>query len=177
MVNYRRSFIPGGTFFFTVTLRNRKSCLLVDHINLLKDAVQTVKAQHPFLTKAYVVLPDHLHVIWQLPPGDSDYSQRWKKIKALFSKSIHKSALPLMRTRHNEYCLWQRRFWEHAINDETDFENHVNYIHYNPIKHGLVESLHHWPYSSFHHYVRSGRLSKNWANSIPEPIEKFGFGE
>lgn len=173
-MNYRRSFVPGGTFFFTVTLRNRKSSVLVDQIHLLKEAVQRVKTQHPFLIKAYVILPEHLHMIWQLPHGDSNYSQRWKKIKALFSKSIHKSAFPLSKTRHNEYCLWQRRFWEHTIKDETDFEHHVNYIHYNPIKHGLVESLHHWPHSSFHHYLRIGRLPKNWADSMFETMRGFG---
>ncbi|MDI9819734.1 MULTISPECIES: transposase [unclassified Legionella] len=149
MGNYRRSLVPGGTFFFTVTLRNRKSGLLVEKINLLKEAVQTVKAQHPFQIKAYVILPEHLHMIWQLPQGDSNYSQRWKKIKALFSKSLNKTDLPLVKTRHNEYSLWQRRFWEHTIRDEADFDNHVNYIHFNPVKHGLVESLHHWPHSSF----------------------------
>ena len=174
MVNYRRSFVFGGTFFFTVTLRNRKSTILVDHINLLKDAFQTIKTQHPFQTKAYVILPDHLHMIWQLPQGDSNYSQRWKKIKTLFSKSVHKSGLPLMKTKHNEFYLWQRRFWEHAIRDEKDFENHFNYIHYNPIKHGLVESLHQWPHSSFHHYLHVGKLSENWSNLVLDHVSQFG---
>ncbi|KTD25164.1 MULTISPECIES: REP-associated tyrosine transposase [Legionella] len=138
MVNYRRSYLPGGTFFFTVTLQNRKSELLIERVNLLKEAVQKVKAQHPFWIKAYVILPEHLHMIWELPKNDWNYSQRWKKIKAQFSRSVHKSGIALTKTRHNEYPLWQRRFWEHAIKDMKDFENHVNYIHYNPIKHGLV---------------------------------------
>ena len=149
MVTYRRNFIPGGTFFFTVTLENRKSRLLIDQINLLKDAVQKVKNQDPFLIKAYVILPEHLHMIWELPKEDSNYSLRWKKIKTLFSKSIYKSGFELSKTRHNEYRLWQRRYWEHTIKDMQDFENHVNYIHYNPIKHGLVNDLHDWPFSSF----------------------------
>ncbi|CAM2949420.1 REP-associated tyrosine transposase [Legionella worsleiensis] len=174
MVNYRRNFVSGGTFFFTLTLRNRKSSVLIDQIHLLKEAVQITKAQHLFLIKAYVILPDHLHMIWQLPEGDANYSGRWKKIKALFSKSINKSAFPLSKTRHNEYCLWQRRFWEHTIKDAKDFENHVNYIHYNPIKHGLVECLHHWPHSSFHHYFKTGKISRNWANSVLDPMGRFG---
>jgi len=177
VVNYRRSLIPGGTYFFTITLQNRKSRLLVDRIHLFKKAVQRVKEQHPFKIKAYVVLPEHLHMIWELPKGDSNYSQRWKKIKALFSKSIHKSGLEISKTKHNEYCLWQRRFWEHTIKDMLDFENHVNYIHYNPIKHGLVDDLHDWPYSSFHHYVQSGLISENWGTSGLKDVDRFCFGE
>ena len=178
MVNYRRSFVPGGTFFFTVTLKNRKSNLLVEKISLLKEAVQRVKDQHPFQIKAYVVLPEHLHMIWELPSGDSNYSLRWKKIKTLFSKSIHKAGVELSKTKHNEYRLWQRRFWEHVINDMSDLENHVNYIHYNPIKHGLVEDLRDWPYSSFHHYVQNGQIGENWASSRLGGVEATTcFGE
>ena len=98
MVNYRRNFVSGGRFFFTVTLRNRKSCLLIDKIHLLKDAVQKVKEKHPFQLNAYVILPEHLHMIWELPLGDSNYSDRWKKIKALFSKAVHKSGFELTKT-------------------------------------------------------------------------------
>jgi putative transposase len=177
VVHYRRSFVPGGTFFFTVTLYNRKSCLLVERIELLKEAVHSVKNQYPFQMKAYVVLPEHLHMIWELPNGDSNYSLRWKKIKALFSKSINRSGFELPKTKHNEYRLWQRRFWEHAIKDMSDFENHVNYIHYNPIKHGLVNELHDWPYSSFHHYVQSGRLCEHWASSRRNSVDDFFLGE
>ncbi len=177
MVNYRRSFVPGGTFFFTVTLRNRKSSLLIDKIILFKESVQTVKARHPFRIKAYVILPEHLHMIWELPTGDTNYSQRWKEIKALFSKSVHRSGFELPKTKHNEYCLWQRRFWEHTIKDSLDFENHVNYIHYNPIKHGFVDSLHDWPHSSFHHYVFRSQLSENWGSSGLKQVDGFCFGE
>jgi putative transposase len=177
VVNYRRNFIPGGTYFFTITLQDRKSRLLVDRVHLLKEAVQRVKDQHPFQIKAYVILPEHLHIIWELPMGDSNYSQRWKKIKALFSKSIHKSGLELPKTKHNEYCLWQRRFWEHTIKDMLDFENHVNYIHYNPIKHGLVDDVHDWPHSSFHHFVQRGLICENWASSGLRGVEGFCFGE
>ena len=177
MVNYRRSFVPGGTFFFTVTLRNRKSCLLVEKINLLKEAVQRVKDQHAFQIKAYVILPEHLHMIWELPQEDSNYSERWKKIKVQFSKSVHKSGVELPKTKHNEYCFWQRRFWEHTIQNMSDFENHVNYIHYNPIKHGLVNDLREWPYSSFHHYVQRGWLCENWTVSGVGSVDNRCFGE
>ena len=169
--------MPGGTFFFTVTLQNRKSCLLVDKINLFKEAVQQVKTKLPFQIKAYVICPEHLHMIWELPKNDSNYSERWKKIKALFSKLVHRSGFKLSKTKHNEYRLWQRRFWEHAIRDLTDFENHVNYIHFNPIKHGLVENLHDWPHSSFHHYVKRGTISENWAVSPLKCVDGLYFGE
>ena len=177
MVNYRRSIQPGGTFFFTATLRNRTSHLLTDNVDLLKAAFKKVKAQQPFHIKAYVILPEHLHMIWELPTGDWDYSVRWKKIKTLFSKSVYKSGIALSKTKHNEYRLWQRRFWEHTITNITDFENHVNYIHYNPIKHGLVKELRDWPHSSFHHYVLQGQLPEHWGSSGLKNSENFCFGE
>lgn len=177
MVSYRRSLVPGGTFFFTVTLKNRTSRLLVDKIDLLKEAIQKVKQEHPFQIKAYVILPEHLHMIWELPQGDSNYSLRWKKIKALFAKSVHKSGVELSKTKHNEYHLWQRRFWEHTIKELLDFEQHVNYIHYNPIKHGLVDDLHNWPDSSFHYYVMSGCLSEHGRRSRLKSIDNLFFGE
>lgn len=116
-------------------------------------------------------------MIWELPKCDSNFSVRWKKIKALFSKSVHQSGFELSKTKHNEYRLWQRRFWEHTIKDSTDFEHHVNYIHYNPIKHGLVENLHDWPHSSFHHYVENGRICENWAGSRLTSADGTCFGE
>ena len=177
MVNYRRSFVPGGTFFFTVTLQNRKSFLLIKKINLLKEAVRQVKEQHPFQIKAYVILPEHLHMIWELPTDDSDYSMRWKKIKTLFSKGINKSGFKLLKTKHNEFRLWQRRFWEHAIKDLDDFENHIHYIHYNPIKHNLVHNLADWPHSSFHYYVQTGQLNASWGGSTMNRVDGFCFGE
>lgn len=177
MVNYRRNFLPGGIFFFTVTIRNRNSTLLVNKINLLQKAVQKVKLQLPFQIKAYVILPEHLHMIWQLPVDDSNYSLRWQKIKALFSKSVNRSTIKLSRTKHNELLLWQRRFWEHTIQDNLDFENHFNYIHYNPMKHGLVQSLSDWPYSSFHYYVQSGLLSKHWERGDLMIMDQSVYGE
>ncbi|WP_231950122.1 REP-associated tyrosine transposase [Legionella lansingensis] len=174
---YRRNFIPGATYFFTVTLRNRKSPLLIEKIDLLRNAIHSVKNEHPFAIKAYVILPDHLHTIWQLPTNDQDYSLRWKKIKTLFSKRVRKSGYILSKSKHNEYDLWQRRFWEHTIRDQQDFENHVNYIHYNPIKHHFVNQLEDWPFSSFHHYVKSNILPANWAESFTNDLLLNLYGE
>lgn len=176
MVKYRRNFQIGGTYFFTVTLKERRSRLLIEKIHLLKEAVQKVKKLHPFQIKGWVVLPEHLHMIWELPAWDADYSTRWKKIKIAFSKSIVKSGIFLSKTKHNEYNLWQRRFWEHTINDWDDYENHLNYIHYNAVKHGLAESPKDWPHSSFLYYVQKGWLDKNWG--VGDMSKKnFHFGE
>lgn len=168
MVGYRRNYISGGTYFFTLALQNRTSEILIEKIELFKEAIHTVKLEHPFNMKAYVILPDHLHTLWELPEDDFNYSVRWQKIKTRFSKAIINSGIVLNKTKHNEYDLWQRRFWEHTVRDQQDFENHVNYIHYNPIKHGLVDKLEDWPYSSFHHFVKTKKLPPNWAEKISE---------
>jgi len=169
--------ISGGTFFFTVTLKNRRSSLLVNYISYLKTAVQVVKKRHPFQLNAYVILPDHCHMIWTLPFGDSDYSTRMKQIKASFSKQVVRSGVTVNKTKHNEYQLWQRRFWEHTIRDDNDLEQHINYIHYNPMKHGYVERLKDWPYSSFHHFVQTGRLPEDWCASTKIVSSNLHFGE
>lgn len=141
MTNYRRNFIPGGSYFFTVAIADRSSRLLVEHIDLLRRAFSSVKDEQSFELTAIVVLPEHLHCIWTLPPGDADYPTRWKKIKAIFSRSLPwgepRSA---SRTAKGERGIWQRRFWEHTLRDETDFRRHVDYIHYNPVKHGHAAS-------------------------------------
>ena len=176
MVSYRRNFVPGGTFFFTVALHNRKTSLLTDYLSLLKLAFQQVKNTHPFKTKAYVVLPEHMHLLWELPEDDFDFSIRLKKIKALFTKFLVSSGLRISKTKHDEYRLGQRRFWEHTIRNAEDYENHVNYIHYNPIKHGLVDNLTNWPHSSFHYYVEKGMLDKNWGR-LEVKLRDLNFGE
>ena len=177
MVNYRRNFIPGAVYFFTVNLKNRKSNLLVEQVALLKYAMKTVKQKHPFKILAFVIMPEHLHMIWELPENDSDYSLRWKKIKASFSKSVSRSGVLLHKNRYNEYDLWQRRFWEHTLIDESDLENHINYIHFNPIKHGLVSDLNDWPNSSFHSYVQNRVIPKSWGSSEPRNIDGISYGE
>ena len=164
MARYRRAFVPGATWFFTANLAERKgTSLLVDRIDVLRAAFRTVQAAHSFRIDAAVILPDHLHCIWALPSGDSDFSTRWGLVKANFSRSIEKTErVSKSREIRGERGLWQRRFWEHLIRDEDDFRHHVDYIHWNPVKHGCVNRVVDWPHSSFHAYVRQGIYEKSW---------------
>ncbi|MCI5136960.1 MAG: transposase [Candidatus Electrothrix sp. AR1] len=173
-MRYRRARVPGGTYFFTVNLAERKRTLLVDHIDDLRNAVRKVQTDHPFRIDGWVVLPDHLHAVWTLPEGDADYSMRWALIKGGFSRSIPADERrSKSRISKGERGIWQRRFWEHLIRDERDYTTHLDYIHYNPVKHGYVRSAAQWPYSTFHRYVEQGMYDKNWA---AEP-NKGDFGE
>src|SRR3984893_9425811 len=138
MVRYRRNFVPGGTFFFTLTLDDRRSSVLVDHVALLRAAFRKTRGAQPFALDAVVGLPDHLHAIMTLPPGDSDFSGRWRRIKGAFTRSVVASGVPVSRDHRGEYALWQKRFWEHTIRDEHDFERCTDYVHFNPVKHRLV---------------------------------------
>jgi len=162
MVKYRRNFIPGGIYFFTVALLDRQSNWLTKYIHQLTAAFRRVNAIHPYQTLAMVVLPDHLHTIWKLPEKDANYSLRWRYIKTFFAKNLQKCGIKIDKNRYGENILWQRRFWEHTICDEIDYARHVDYIHYNPMKHGLVNSICDWPYSTFHKYVKEGLLPNNW---------------
>ena len=137
MPNYRRALISGATWFFTVNLLDRSSGLLVDEIDLLRAAARRVRARYPFRVNAVVVLPDHIHAIWTLPEGDADFPQRWRYIRTLFSSGLPKvEPVSPVRARRGERGIWQRRYWEHLIRDEADFRVHVDYIHFNPVKHG-----------------------------------------
>jgi putative transposase len=162
-MRYRRAFVGGATYFFTVNLANRRDRLLVDHIDNLRTVVRKVKHGHPFEIIAWVVLPEHIHAIWALPPNDADYSLRWSQIKGGFSRRIPKGE-PMSESRSSkgERGIWQRRFWEHLIRDGDDLGDHIDYVHYNPVKHGLVERAADWPYSSFHRFVRRGWLPPDW---------------
>jgi len=162
-MQYRRNYVKGGTYFFTVNLLNRNKSLLVEHIDLLRESIRFVKSQRPFYIDAWVVLPDHLHAVLTLPDDDVDYSSRWREIKKRFSKSLPKTEfLTQTRKRKNERGIWQRRFWEHTIRDDNDYWHHVNYVHFNPLKHGLVSQVADWPYSSFHRAVKQGIYTNNW---------------
>jgi putative transposase len=174
MVQYRRNFVPGGTYFFTVTLADRTSSALVRHVDTLRMAFRITRHERPFTIDAIVILPDHLHAIWTLPSGDADFSGRWRRIKAYFTHRLVAAGVRVKRLRSGEYALWQRRFWEHTIRNDIDFESHVNYVHFNPIKHKLVRRVCDWPYSSFHLYVRRGLLSADWAGDVEEPMMDFG---
>jgi putative transposase len=166
MVNYRRNLVRGGTYFFTVALANRRSSALVEHVDSLRQAFQKTRVEKPFEIDAIVILPDHLHAIITLPPADSDYSGRWRRLKSLFTRAIANSGEFIARDSRGEYQLWQRRFWEHTIRDDSDFERHVDYIHFNPVKHNLVPQVADWPHSSFHRYVRQSVLPRDWAGIV-----------
>ncbi len=175
MVQYRRNKVKGGTYFFTITLRDRRLDILTRRIDDFRACYNKVKQQYPFKTLSYVVLPEHGHFLWQLPPDDDDYILRWREIKKRFTQMLKKD-IPLVRNKHGEYNLWQRRYWEHTIKDERDFESHVNYIHFNPVKHGLVHRVQDWPYSSFFHFVDRGMLGLDWAG-VESLLCDFEYGE
>jgi len=176
MVNYRRTRLEGGSYFFTVNLHDRRSKLLIEEVDLLRRSIKKTQEKHPFQIDAMVVLPEHLHAIWTLPKFDTNYPGRWRSIKKYFTQELLKQGYLLEKNDRGEYYVWQRRFWEHTIRDECDFENHVNYIHYNPMKHGLAKQACDWPYSSFHRYVKQGLLPKDWC--VETPVEKnTNYGE
>ena len=168
MPNYRRAYIPGGTWFFTVNLLQRHdNNLLIREINLLRDVVRKVRKRHPFQIDAWVVLPEHLHCVWTLPPGDSDFSMRWRLIKSGFSRALPKTErLSKVREAAGERGIWQRHYWEHLICDEVDYQRHVDYVHVNPLKHSYVKRVADWPYSTFHQYVAQGIYLPNWCGDI-----------
>lgn len=174
MAVYRRNWVPGGTYFFTVNLLVRgDNDLLVRHVDLLREVVRDVRTKRPFEIVAWVILPEHMHAIWTLPDGDSDYSVRWNAIKALFSRRLPRNeSISLSRQLRGERGIWQRRFWEHTIRDERDLEHHIAYIHYNPVRHGHVASALEWPHSSFHRFVRDGWLPTDWATASNRDIRE-----
>ena len=172
MTNYRRLRQPGGTYFFTVNLADRRQRLLTDHIDALRGAFREVRQAHPFIIHAVVILPEHLHCLWELPAGDSDYSTRWRQIKAAFSRALPKEeAVSASRARKGERGVWQRRFWEHAIRDDADYAARFGYIHFNPVKHGWAERVRDWPYSSFHRHVRLGVYPIDWGGHEIEGMD------
>jgi len=170
MPDYRRNRVPGGTFFFTVNLFDRRSNLLVARIDALRDAVRQVRARAPFHIDAWVVLPDHMHCLWTLPEGDANFPGRWRAIKTAFAKAlpIGEPRSPVMTDR-GERGIWQRRYWEHTICDDRDFAAHMDYTHFNPVKHGLVAHPADWPHSSFHRCVTTGLYPAGWRGGSDEP--------
>ncbi len=157
MPHYRRVYMPGGWYFFTVVSFERRPILTTAvGLKSLRIALDTTKSRHPFTTVAWVVLPDHLHCIWQLPESDADYSTRWRLIKTYFTREYLRALVVTTqevtpsRARHREKAVWQRRFWEHCIRDDEDLRRHINYIHFNPVKHGFVTEATDWRQSSIH---------------------------
>jgi putative transposase len=170
MSNYRRANIRGGTYFFTANTLRRMPILTEAPVrSALHDAIAQTRLSHPFAIDAWVLLPDHLHCIWTLPQGDANFSARWSMIKRLVSQrcgmEYGAAELSASRTSRKETGIWQRRFWEHQIRDDNDFAKHVDYIHWNPVKHGLVTRAPDWPYSTFHRYVADGAYLADWGLS------------
>lgn len=182
MSNYRRANAKGATYFFTVvTYRRRKLFILPENRHALRNAITEVKRRYTFSIEAWVLLPDHMHCIWTLPENDSDFSKRWGLIKAKFTKQsklqLHNETwMNPSKHKHRESTIWQRRFWEHQIRDDDDFEKHLDYIHFNPVKHGYVDRVCDWPYSTFQRYSRSGVYPISWARSMSESDDS-GYGE
>ena len=164
MPDYRRYRIPGGCYFFTVNLHQRDGNeLLIREIDRLRDTVRRVRQLRPFHIDGWVVLPDHMHCIWTLPPDDDDFSSRWRAIKAIFSRNLsHTERRSKVRMARGERGIWQRRFWEHAIRDDRDYSAHMDYIHFNPVKHGHVNRVVDWPYSTFMQWVGKGVYPRDW---------------
>lgn len=172
MSNYQRVYQQGGCYFFTVVTHNRKPVLTEDGIiDRLRAAFSHVAESRPFTVVGAVVLPDHLHCLWQLPEDDADFSTRWRLIKHYVSIAAKRSG--------NQRCekrFWQRRFWEHLIRDESDWRRHLDYIHYNPVKHGYVDSPGKWPNGTFHRYVRKGWYPSDWGAFAPESLRDMELG-
>ena len=197
MPQYRRSRIEGGTYFFTVVTFERRRILTTEESRtLLRSAWLDVCQRFPFKTIAICLLPEHIHCIWSLPEGDANYSVRWKEIKRLFSKGWSQANQKMCvgnethgsgalgthptneeirsdsRLKRGEAAIWQRRFWEHTIRDQDDLNRHIDYIHYNPLKHGLIDRVVDWPWSSFHRYVSAGNYEIDWGDlAAPNVIE------
>jgi len=175
MVQYRRNLIKGGTYFFTVTLLNRQSKLLVEQVNILREAVKLTKQRYPFEIIAWVVLPEHLHAVWQLPADDCNYAGRWRAIESHFVQALKKQNIKVDMRPDGSALVWQRRFWEHTIKDENDLRRCVDYCYINPVKHGLVKAVADWPYSSFHRDVKHGIYPNNWAgDDVADNASEFG---
>lgn len=175
MPRYRRFKIEGGAFFFTVALADRSSDLLIQHIDRLRGVYQSVRQRHSFETVAICVLPDHIHTIWSLPENDAGFPLRWSLIKSGFSCGLAAVASRSeSKVAKREKGIWQRRYWEHAIRDEDDLTRHFDYIHFNPVKHGLVSRVRDWPHSSFHQYVARGDLPLDWGGDMREMPDSFG---
>lgn len=169
MTAYRRHHAPHGLYFFTLTLQNRRHDWLVRHVDLLRAAYRETLLHYPFETVAIVILPEHLHLIMQLPDGEDDYSRRLQVLKSNFSKRLPEFCRKpnASQAKKGELGIWQRRFWEHAIRDDEDLQRHVFYTYYNPVKHGHVPRVADWPYSSFHRDVRRDLFAPDWGGELP----------
>ncbi len=182
MSQYRRAKLPGGTFFFTVVTFRRQPFLCDEDVRTaLRKAIRSVRDRHPFTIDGWVLLPDHLHTLWTLPAGDSNFSLRWNLIKRMVTRECahrleQSELMSSSKHKHRESTLWQRRFWEHQIRNDRDYQTHMDYLHFNPVKHGYVKRVVDWSYSSFHRHVKQGVYSDDWGSGsggdvlVGEPI-------
>ena len=187
MPEYRRAYAPGGTFFFTAVTYKRRP-LLCDPLarRLLRGIIRRTQQRWPFTIDAIVLLPDHLHTLWTLPEGDANFSTRWAYLKKEFTKAWlaggeAEGSVSESRRQNRRRGVWQRRFWEHTIRDDRDFERHCDYIHFNPVKHGHASCPHAWPYSSFRRWMRRGVYAVDWQcagdGRVIEPFNTKGVDE
>lgn len=183
MPNYHRIFIPGGTFFFTVnTYHHQPIFTNPDVFSLFRKSVTAVMEKHPFCEEAYCILPNHIHTLWTLPEHDSDYSLRWRAIKGNFSRwyqELYGAVIVQNKSHRNrkEAAIWQRRYWEHLIRDDRDYNNHMDYIHFNPVKHGLVRLPQEWIWSSLVIHVKNGYYPPDWGDGMEHGIPDKEYGE
>ena len=176
-MRYRRAKVAGGTYFFTLNLAERDRTARVDHVDSLRSPIREVMARRPFYIDVIVILPDHLHALWTLPMNDCDYPMRWALIKAGFSRQVPRGErCNPSRVSKSERGIWQRRYWEHLIRDERDYGRHVDYIHFNPVKHGYAGRASDWPYSSIRRYIAAGTLDRNWGAEV-QSQDGYSFGE
>ena len=173
MSEYRRGYQAGGNYFFTLVTYQRYPIFAnSENVNLFKVSMNKVKKKYPFALNAIVILPDHLHCLWKLPENDKDFSTRWRLIKRYFSIELNTSI-----NHRKEKEVWQRRFWEHLIRDEDDWKKHMDYIHYNPVKHGFVNFPRDWKYSSFNYWVEKGSYEKSWGSIEPITLGEMNEAE
>ena len=169
MSEYLRLYQPGGSYFFTVVTHQRlKTLSQPANIVRLHSAFHKVMKKHPFTLGAFVILPDHIHCMWRMPSWDSDYSIRWRLIKSHFSGGFNHPV-----NKRGEKDIWQRRFWEHLLRDDADWRRHMDYIHYNPVKHGYVENPGDWPHSSFRQAIKDGLYALDWGAEGPGGISRM----
>jgi putative transposase len=183
MPEYTRVRVKGGTYFFTVVTSGRQPILTHDQVRTaLREGIQEVRQSLPFTIEAWVLLPDHLHTIWTLPDNDDNFASRWAVIKRIVSKHYGSPEEAIVKIRNSrsmrgESPIWQRRFWEHCIRDELDLHRHLDYIHWNPVKHGYVKRVIDWPYSTFHRFVNKGTYPPDWGGVNEDDMAKMNFGE
>jgi putative transposase len=182
MPRYRRLKIEGATYFFTVNTHLRRPILTTEVVReALREGIMQLRQNMPFTIEAWVLLPDHIHTIWTLPPGDANYASRWAIIKREASKRWQSSKGPTMLSAsqqiRQETGFWQRRFWEHQIRDDIDFQRHLDYIHWNPVKHGYARKVADWPYSTFHRFLAQGLYPPDWGGFDPDGKSETDFGE